>query len=409
MAGKRGEVRESKIRRQTASSVRARKKASTPPHVEDLIGGIYESALDWSLWPRTLERLCNALDCAGVNLFLADPRNGTAIEWASHELDGDRLVEYAEHLAPIDPRMRHALRHREIAVCFDYQHMTESEIDRSEYYAWCQAENQLRYYMGSALDIDPHARLGIAFLRTRRQGHVERPQVELLSRLVPHFRRAVQVSRRLAAARRDTASYLNALDLLPQAVVLIGGRGDVLHVNRAAGAILGQNDGLLIVRRQLVAALPSETAALARLIAEASRTGSGQSDHPGGAVLVSRPSMRRPFAILVAPLLVRDWTRMTGGISDPPAAVVFLGDPEPECEQPGEALSRLYGLTPAEARLCLALLALTNLKDAADRCGLTQGTARQYLKSVFQKTGTRNQLELIKLMLTIPVPSLRQP
>ena len=72
---------------------------------------------------------------------------------------------------------------------------------------------------------------------------------------------------------------------------------------------------------------------------------------------------------------------------------------QPRPEPLGDQLSRLYGLTPAEVRLALAFLSEASIKQAAGRESITQGSARQYIKSIFKKTGTHNQAQLIKLLM----------
>ena len=64
-----------------------------------------------------------------------------------------------------------------------------------------------------------------------------------------------------------------------------------------------------------------------------------------------------------------------------------------------EELRDLYGLTPAEGRLALAFLSEASIEVAAAHAGLTSGTARQYIKRIFKKTGTRNQAQLMKILL----------
>ncbi len=58
-----------------------------------------------------------------------------------------------------------------------------------------------------------------------------------------------------------------------------------------------------------------------------------------------------------------------------------------------------FGLTSAEADLASAFLREGSLMAAAKRRGLTDGTARQYLKRIFRKTGTDSQAKLMKVLL----------
>jgi DNA-binding CsgD family transcriptional regulator len=70
---------------------------------------------------------------------------------------------------------------------------------------------------------------------------------------------------------------------------------------------------------------------------------------------------------------------------------------------PGEGRSILefgkaFGLTPAEVRLCSLLGENYTLKESGDLLGVTHETVRQRLKTVFQKTGTNRQSELMALL-----------
>lgn len=67
----------------------------------------------------------------------------------------------------------------------------------------------------------------------------------------------------------------------------------------------------------------------------------------------------------------------------------------------GAMLARTFGLTPAEAKLCLALAEGLTVAQVADQLGLARETIRHRLKTVFQKTDTHRQAELITLLLRI--------
>jgi DNA-binding CsgD family transcriptional regulator len=72
--------------------------------------------------------------------------------------------------------------------------------------------------------------------------------------------------------------------------------------------------------------------------------------------------------------------------------------------QPGEiepVLGAVFNLTPREATLAAALARGNDLADASALLGITLGTARIYLKSIFAKTRTRRQAELVGLILRL--------
>ena len=59
-------------------------------------------------------------------------------------------------------------------------------------------------------------------------------------------------------------------------------------------------------------------------------------------------------------------------------------------------IARLYGLTPAECRFTAALLSGQSLTEYGERAGLTRNTLKTELRSLFAKTGTARQSELIR-------------
>ena len=65
-----------------------------------------------------------------------------------------------------------------------------------------------------------------------------------------------------------------------------------------------------------------------------------------------------------------------------------------------ELLRCHFGLTPAEARLALHLVAGETLRSAEAKLSMTYETARTHLKSIFQKTGTCRQAELVVVIVT---------
>ena len=203
-------------------------------------------------------------------------------------------------------------------------------------------------------------------------------------------------------AERDAA--LDALDRLPVGVVLVDGQGRVITMNVAAEEITLMADGLGITSGVLRAATSHETAALAGLIASAAATGSGQGIEPGGAMAVSRPSMLRPLSVLVTP--VRGEKFQMGAMR--PDAIVFVSDPEAEDETPEQVMARIYGLTPAEARLAAMLMQGHGLEWSADELDVSINTARTHIKNLFDKTGVRRQAELVRLVLRGPA-GLRLP
>jgi DNA-binding CsgD family transcriptional regulator len=64
-----------------------------------------------------------------------------------------------------------------------------------------------------------------------------------------------------------------------------------------------------------------------------------------------------------------------------------------------EFLKNKFDLTPAEARLVVRLITGESLRPCAKALGIQYETVRSYLKSVFHKTKTRRQAELVLVVI----------
>jgi DNA-binding CsgD family transcriptional regulator len=112
-------------------------------------------------------------------------------------------------------------------------------------------------------------------------------------------------------------------------------------------------------------------------------------------IRVSRPTNRAPYEVLVTPLLQRATQPILLGAW----AAVFVCDPAAEQTASLAALQRAYGLSAAEARLMQGLLAGETLGSIAEKRSVSKETIRSQIRSVFTKTGTSNQNQLLRLGL----------
>ena len=192
------------------------------------------------------------------------------------------------------------------------------------------------------------------------------------------------------AASADPARELGsaALDQLAVGAIITDVRGRILYMNRKASRLCAAADGLLIGADDVCRAGNSaDTARLHGLIREA--IGGAEGD----ALALGRRAVARPLSVLVTALRLPDGEA---------AAALFVIDADSAAPPPAPRLERLLGLTPAEARLTNALAGGLSLEEASERCSITIGTARTYLKQIFLKTETSRQAELVKLVLLQP-------
>jgi len=74
-----------------------------------------------------------------------------------------------------------------------------------------------------------------------------------------------------------------------------------------------------------------------------------------------------------------------------------------------DLLSRLYGLSAAEGRLCAVLFEAGSLGDALEKLGMSRNTAKTHLTHIFQKMGVSSQAQMLRQLATgFGLPQQRQ-
>lgn len=99
-------------------------------------------------------------------------------------------------------------------------------------------------------------------------------------------------------------------------------------------------------------------------------------------------------------MLACSLSRAASQPTEEPVAVVMLADPEKRAQVPQQVLASLFGLTPTEARLALALAEGLRSEEIAERMSTSPTTVAFHLRNLFQKTDTHRQAERIALVLS---------
>ncbi len=364
----------------------------------DLVAVLYDCALDPLGWKRFLSRLSAELNSPGSIFFILNPQTQKSIACASSGLDPTGVEEYNDHYVKVDLRVKAAMTWPEGLLAVERSFVPEEIYRKSEILNDFLLKYDFYHMVGGVVLKDPSAVAAFGVQRHPGQEPFGEPEVEFLNALSPHLKRAGQLTLRLARNEAHRKGLEAALDYLPIGVALVNEEATVLALNRQAEAIIAKNDGLATMGGRLCASRPRATAELRRLIAAASSTTCGKGLSSGGALSLPRPSLLRPLSLLVTPAPASE--HRDGHMH--PTAVVFITDPEEETHSAQEILMHLYRLTRAEARLASVMMQGTSLREAADRLQLSYETCRSQLKSVFLKTETSRQTDLVRMLLRSP-------
>jgi DNA-binding CsgD family transcriptional regulator len=203
----------------------------------------------------------------------------------------------------------------------------------------------------------------------------------------------VEAESRKGAVERLFAPMADALDRMKQGALIVDADGSVLFANRRADECLAIGDGLGVSDGRLRAEAPGQADGLRRLITAAAREGASRAV----GMMAMRRRCKRPLVVLVATCHAR--TSLAAAAGPKRAVLVFITDPERGAAGQSDVLRELYRLTRMEAEVSLALLRGEELQAIADSLAMPVGTVRAHLQTIFDKTETRRQAELIDLLV----------
>jgi DNA-binding CsgD family transcriptional regulator/uncharacterized protein YhfF len=224
--------------------------------------------------------------------------------------------------------------------------------------------------------------------------------------VTPHLDRGVALLHRLNGQRSRTEGLEAILARIQTAVLTVDSAMALGFCNRAGEAQLRRGDGLLVKNGRLAARWQADERRLTAAVSNACGpyTALVSSPEPirqpsaGTLVAIRRDEDQHPYRASIFPLR-RD--HAVRGLASKAEAVLFVDDPnDAGSTAPTDLYSRAFRLTPAEARLAVHLASGASLTEAADEFGVSHNTVRAQLRSIFDKTDTHRQGELVRLLQT---------
>ncbi len=207
-----------------------------------------------------------------------------------------------------------------------------------------------------------------------------------------HIDRALRVNQRLTKLQEKVGDANNMLEYLPMAIVTISDNCHIEKQNSLARKIIDNSHLLAVNNGRLSIQAHTSHVSLSELIAAA------LCEKPSSncATKLIEPISQEVLSIYA---VKADTTHDDGSHTLCTLFIVsnFLG-----LYVDTSALRSTYGLTPAEARLAQQLVNGDALTAIAEKLGLAHNTVRNQLKSIFSKTGTKRQAELVGLILSTP-------
>lgn len=373
-------------------------------HFIDLI---YRAAEHPQQWRQLYEELTLAAGVRSIHMLAVDKRLGTLSYSEGANLPVEGELAYMHHYRLIDPRlpMMDSLQEGEWLHC--PQQLGEELVATHPVYQEFLLPYDRRYNSMCKLVDLPEATVIFSLLSGEAEGPLQPQAQAFVDRLLPHLQRACRMSVRNFVYSTQALVGHMLVDKLRQPVILMSPGGEVMHTNQAAQELLRSTSLVQVNAGRLELPQPQlrELLRQCQEMEEALKATPGEQQHatagPGQfrSLLITEPGGSESlyaFHALLSP------QREMGSFGLRPVAMVIFYHPASAPSIDASLLYAVFGLTPAECRIATLLAEGLSLKQIAQAQGTQHDTVRKQLRSIYQKTSTNRQPELIRLLLHLP-------
>ncbi|WP_158816720.1 helix-turn-helix transcriptional regulator [Methylocapsa sp. S129] len=369
----------------------------------DLIGDIYDTTLDRSLWPDVLKKITLFVEGASSAVFwkdAADRRGG--VYFHDDAMEPRYRDTYFEKYIKIDPTTtaRFVAPSEEPTATVDL--LPYDEFMRTRFYReWAQPQGLIDF-IGVTLEKATTSAAMLGVFRHERQGMVDEEMRRRMRLLAPHVRRAVLISKVIDFRQNEAAMLAQTLDGLRVATFLVDAGGRLIHANAAGHLLLGDSDVLHIVAGRMASSDRQIDESLRQIFLDAA-----EGDAAVGARGIALPLATSAGERYVAHLLpLTSGARRRTGLSFAATAAMFVHKATLDAASPHQAIAEAYKLTLAELRVLFAIVEVGGAPEVAEVLGIAASTVKTHLARVFEKTGATRQADLVKLVAGFSSPLL---
>lgn len=377
---------------------------SSGPAYARLIDLIYAAVEDPAAWPAVYEGIQAATGSESVHMLGFDNRHQTLAYSEGVNLPVQGELAYIRHYHAIDPRTRMVLQRPVGQWTHCHEHFDEAFVATDPFYQELLIPYDRRFATATKLVDSTDAMVIFSTLRTRQQGPMPAEGVALLDQLLPHLCRATRLTIRNFFYSTQALVGQALVSKLRQPVILMSPGGDVIHTNEAAGQLLARTSLVQVTGGKIVLAEPHGRELLRRVgeIEAQLKSADGAAGYRAQFQSLHVAGDAAGSEALYAFFTVLPPEQMMGTFGLRPVVMLLFFHPESSPAIDPSLLFAVFGLTPAESRIAALLAEGLSLKEIARAQGTQHDTVRKQLRSIYQKTRTNRQPELVRLLLHLP-------
>lgn len=215
-----------------------------------------------------------------------------------------------------------------------------------------------------------------------------------LEAVLPHLSRAAELHRTVTRLENAYGAVLAVLDKLLVGLIILDTKGRTVLANTAARAAMHDTGALRLTANSRICATDgAKDGQLQRLITLTAQSVQNAGTNEGGQLTLA--SRRPGEQLLVEVMPIRDDSFPDG--DNIRGVAVFLVDPNRAHLLNAEGLAQIFSLSLAESAITKALINGSKPRAIAEERRTTFETVRSQIKSIYRKTGTASESDLVRL------------
>lgn len=353
----------------------------------EFIDLIYAALLGETSWQTFLDRLsANAPDGRTV-LFSHNMSQADEYLAMASCFEGPELAAYAAHYVNLNPWLQHCAARKVGLGIHSDEIISHAQMLQTEFYNDFLAPNGIARSIGVTIDKFGECPLIISTVTSRPDPEMNARFSEQLTRIAPHLQRVARFYRNSPSRWTGFDLGVSLFDSLDVGVVVLGESGVVRTISRTG--------------QQLINGAPVTVSPLGKLRL-----------HEEDAQSVLQQMLKRSYEGPKTASLFSGGMRLTLiSVEKDRLSLLFEGPTVAILIQPqgvaGNAVdldqfAGAYALTKGERRAVLGIVEGKSVTEIAAEAGLSRETIRTQLKSVYAKTATGGQADLLRLVHGFP-------
>jgi DNA-binding NarL/FixJ family response regulator len=349
-----------------------------------LLRDIYDAALHPETWGEVMRSLCQLTEGVGGGYVVLSKRTNRVINTDGVGVSAGLAEAYMQHYWKSDPYW--PAMHRADKQWLPLSTLkAELDLSHNEWYNDFICKLRVSELMVMKLAETPGL---VACIGLQYNGRLTREAEETLEQLKGPLTHAALIDMEMRSRGWQAEIAGNVVEQLSIGVIVINDHGRVVEINPVAERIVAGNDGITVGQSRVVLGRAFEAvkfeAHLANVLSQAHTKAMAR-------MLVGRPGGKRPYSLTLVPS-----ARYPASLGRT-YALVLISDPDAGIPSEAE-LAELFGLSPAESRLAVALARGKKLPEVAAAAGVQMTTLRTQMQSIYRKVGVERQSDLLLIL-----------